>query len=81
MSSYPDSINDDGMNQVRTECDGDTLKVTYCFGTDTANQNICYVMSKEGYDELEQRADEVISEGRLDRFDFASLSGGGLRRA
>ena len=71
MSSYPDSINDDGMNQVRTECDGDTLKVTYCFGTDTANQNICYVMSKEGYDELEQRADEVISEGRLDRFDFA----------
>ena len=48
MSSYPDSINDDGMNQVRTECDGDTLKVTYCFGTDTANQNICYVMSKEG---------------------------------
>ena len=53
MSSYPDSINDDGMNQVRTECDGDTLKVTYCFGTDTANQNICYVMSKEGYDELD----------------------------
>ena len=71
MSSYPDSINDDGMNQVRTECDGNTLRVTYCFGTNTASQNICYVMSKEGYDEFERRANEAISGGKLDRFDFA----------
>ena len=40
------------------------LKVTYCFGTDTANQNICYVMSKEGLTSLSSAADEVISEGR-----------------
>lgn len=71
MSSYPDSINDDGMNQVKMKAEKDSVTLTYAFGTDSENQNICYVMSADAYHELEERAEKAIEAGTLNRFDFA----------
>lgn len=71
MSSYPNSVDDDGLNQVTVKAEPDSLTITYAFGTNTEKQTICYVMSQKGYDQLAEKADRAIGEERISTSQFA----------
>ena len=71
MSSYPNSVDDDGLNQVTVKAEPDSLTITYAFGTNTEKQAICYVMSQKGYDQLAEKADRAIGEERISTSQFA----------
>ena len=53
----------------------DSVTLTYAFGTDSENQNICYVMSADAYHELEERAEKAIEAGTLNRLILLVFSG------
>lgn len=71
LSSYPDCVNGSNKDSVTVQNDANSATITYAFGTKNMDDVICTAFLVKDFEDLEEKAQQKIADGTINRVDFA----------